>query len=334
MKVGLPKALLHYYYYPFWRVLFEKLGCEVVLSDDTNAAIIESGSNVTVSELCVPIKIYNGHIENLINKKVDYIFIARFVNRGREWYCPKFIGLGEIVDYSVNFGSCVPIFVDITSKTDIPDRLKDYEPVMKALGVTKKQMRSALKAARACFEQCRRWSCQGYTMTEVFDKFEGKEVEINRCAEEVTIALLGYVNNIYDNFVSMNAVKKLREMGVNVITFDMVDDDILKARNSKYRQPFWVFARKIYNASVYFIKNRMADGVIHLTAFGCGPDSIIGKMMETDCEKYKIPFMTLRVDEHTGESHVQTRLEAFIDMLKLQHKRPADGQARTGGARL
>ena len=26
-------------------------------------------------------------------------------------------------------------------------------------------------------------------------------------------------------------------------------------------------------------------------------------------------MMTLRIDEHTGESHLQTRLEAFVDMI-------------------
>ena len=39
--------------------------------------------------------------------------------------------------------------------------------------------------------------------------------------------------------------------------------------------------------------------------------------LEIDCDEKNVPFMTLRVDEHTGESHVQTRLEAFIDMLKI-----------------
>ena len=76
----------------------------------------------------------------------------------------------------------------------------------------------------------------------------------------------------------------------------------------------------VYNASLYINENRMADGIIHLTAFGCGPDSVIGKMMEINCEEENIPFMTMRVDEHTGESHVQTRLEAFIDMLKMKKK--------------
>lgn len=327
VKVGLPKALLTYYYYPFWKTMFEELGCEVVLSDDTNSGIIEEGGNVTVSELCVPIKIFNGHVVNLIEKGVDYIFIARFVRHKKEWYCPKFIGLTEIVDYSIDFKNSVPLYADITSDTDIPDKVSDYEHMMKMLNIDKKRMKAALAAAKKSFLKCREWSHQGYTIAESFEKFDGKNVELNKREENVTIALLGYVNNIYDNFVSMNAIKKLREMGVNVITFDMIDEKEIEPNREYGRQPFWVFARKIYNASRYFNKHHMADGIIHLTAFGCGPDSIIGKLMEMDCDELNIPFMTLRVDEHTGESHVLTRLEAFTDMLRLR-KNKTGGEVR------
>lgn len=332
-KVGLPKALLNYYYYPFWKTMFEELGFETVLSDDTNSAIIEKGSGVTVSELCVPIKIFNGHIVNLIEKQVDYIFVPRFVRMKKEWYCPKFIGLGEIVDYSVDYGKSVPLYVDITSDTDVPDKLSDYDETAKTLGVSRALMKKALAAGRAVFERCRELSRSGCTMSEVFDIFDGKEVKPAEKTDGITIALLGYVNNIYDNFVSMNAIAKLREMGVNVLTFDMVDEKILAVRKKRERLPFWVFARKIYKAAEYFLENNMADGFIHLTAFGCGPDSIIGKMIECDCEEKNIPMMTLRVDEHTGESHVQTRLEAFIDMLNLRKKREAAEAAseKTGG---
>ncbi len=320
MKIGMPRALLNFYYYPFWKTMFSELGAEVILSDETNSKIISEGSTVTVSELCVPIKIFNGHILNLLKKDVDFIFIPRFVKMKKEWYCPKFIGIGEVADYSIPGLYEKQIEVKITSDSDVPDKLSDYEQLTEKLGVSKQELKKALKKAGEKFEECRKLSGKGYTMAEVFDIFDGKECELNERKENVTIALLGYVNNVYDNFVSMNAIKKIREMGVNVLTFDMVDENKLKIRRGKEKSPFWVFARKIYNASLYFNENKMVDGIIHLTAFGCGPDSVIGKMMEMNCEDENIPFMTLRVDEHTGESHVQTRLEAFIDMLKMKKK--------------
>lgn len=320
MRIGIPRALLSFYYYPFWKTMFSELGHDIVLSDETNSKIISEGGTVTVSELCVPIKIFNGHILNLLQKNVDFIFVPRFIKMNKEWYCPKFIGIGEVAEYSIEGLAEKAIEARITSETDVPDKLSDYSMVCEKLGVSKKDLKKALKKAALAFEECRKLSRQGYTMAEVFDIFDGKQVPLNERKENITIALLGYVNNIYDNFVSMNAITKLRQMGVNVITFDMIDEKHLKIRKGKEKSPFWVFARKIYNASLYINENRMADGIIHLTAFGCGPDSVIGKMMEINCEEENIPFMTMRVDEHTGESHVQTRLEAFIDMLKMKKK--------------
>ena len=101
MRIGIPRALLYYYYYPFWKALFESLGCEVVLSDETNAKVMEDGASVTVSELCVPIKIFNGHIVNLLQKQVDYIFLPQFIANGKEFYCPKFMAISEVSQYSI-----------------------------------------------------------------------------------------------------------------------------------------------------------------------------------------------------------------------------------------
>ncbi|HWJ02597.1 MAG TPA: hypothetical protein VNU93_02885, partial [Verrucomicrobiae bacterium] len=57
-----------------------------------------------------------------------------------------------------------------------------------------------------------------------------------------------------------------------------------------------------------------------LSCFGCGPDSMVGDMVERACRRNSKPFMMLTLDEHTGEAGVITRLEAYIDMLKRRQK--------------
>ena len=39
-------------------------------------------------------------------------------------------------------------------------------------------------------------------------------------------------------------------------------------------------------------------------------------LIEEVVRKAGIPFMTLTVDEHTGEAGMLTRLEAFVDMIR------------------
>ncbi len=318
MNIGIPRALLYYYYYPFWRTLFEECGCNVVVSDETNKKIISDGSRVTETEMCVPIKIFNGHVACLFEKDVDYVFVPQMHMVGKEYYCPKFLGIIEVVKYSFEDKWDKFLFVNYDTKTEDLSELSVHMHLCDKLGITKKVLKTALKRAKDTQREFRRLNTSGYTVTEAYELLFGRKKPQKYEDGVLNIALLGYVNNVYDSYVSMDTLNRLREMGVNVITFDMLPDDAVKKDRKNIKEPFWTFARRIYNASKYLINRGDIDGIIHITAFGCGPDSIIGRLMEGDCDDANIPFLTLRVDEHTGDNHTQTRLEAYIDMLKMR----------------
>jgi len=61
IKVGIPRALHFYRYFPFWKKLLEELDVEVILSTPTNKKIVEEGVTHGFGELCIPVKIYYGH---------------------------------------------------------------------------------------------------------------------------------------------------------------------------------------------------------------------------------------------------------------------------------
>jgi predicted nucleotide-binding protein (sugar kinase/HSP70/actin superfamily) len=54
VKVGIPRALLYYQYYPMWKTFFEGLGAEVVISPPTTQATLSSGSSRVVADTCMP----------------------------------------------------------------------------------------------------------------------------------------------------------------------------------------------------------------------------------------------------------------------------------------
>lgn len=57
-------------------------------------------------------------------------------------------------------------------------------------------------------------------------------------------------------------------------------------------------------------------GVIHLFPFGCMPEVVAQYALKNLCEDYKLPLLTLSVDEHASDTGLFTRLEAFADCLK------------------
>jgi Uncharacterized protein conserved in bacteria len=59
-------------------------------------------------------------------------------------------------------------------------------------------------------------------------------------------------------------------------------------------------------------------GVIQISTFNCGADSMMTERFRRMCKHNGVPYMLLMVDEHTGNAGVDTRLEAFVDSLSWQ----------------
>lgn len=331
VKIGIPQSLLYMYYYPFWKTYFEELGIEVITTTTTTKSIIDRGVKASVPEICVPIKVYIGHVIKLLEQNVDYVFVPRFVSiKEGQYFCPKFMGLPDMIRHSMEGVEEKLIMPFINTKSDnIADAFK-HNIFGNKLSFTQKQNKRALEKAEEVWLRFRELSRKGYSILEASDIALGKVSEetiiANQVQAEVTIGLLGYVYNIYDPFISMDILDKLRVMGVKVKTFEMLQEEEINCQlKDMSKTLFWTFSDKLLASGYHFYKDTEIDGLIHVTAFGCGPDSLLGKLLELDASIYKKPFMTVRVDEHSGENHLQTRIEAFVDMIKRKKIRVQRG---------
>jgi len=53
-----------------------------------------------------------------------------------------------------------------------------------------------------------------------------------------------------------------------------------------------------------------------MSSFGCGPDSMSASIIQHNLKGVKDkPLLNITIDENTGESGINTRLEAFYDLL-------------------
>ena len=134
---------------------------------------------------------------------------------------------------------------------------------------------------------------------------------------QIRLAVVGYPYMIHDEYVNCGLLANLKRLGATILTPDMVP---IKARQAQaMKQPkylFWYYSNQVIRATYYFFQEKMIDGLIHVTAFACGPDAMVSKLLELDCRKHdRLPYLSLCLDEHTGVAGVMTRLEAFIDML-------------------
>ena len=79
MQIGIPRALSYYDFFPFWYGFFDALGIKVILSDPTTKQTMTTGSALVVPETCLPVKVYVGHVLNLLEKGIDKIFIPEVI---------------------------------------------------------------------------------------------------------------------------------------------------------------------------------------------------------------------------------------------------------------
>ncbi len=327
MKVGIPRALLYHYYYPFWKTYFQELEIEIMVSPATNKEIMNHGIRVSVPEICVPIKVYLGHVISLAERGADLLFVPRFVSIQKgQFFCPKFMGLPDMIRHSLPELESRMLSPTFESSTDdLASSVTQYKIIEEKFGISRSENRRALQKAESVWLDFRRWNLKGYDIPEAmalateFEKTAPEEPQLLDIQNmpDITFGVLGYVYNLYDPMISLDIVQRLRSMGVRVETFEMIEDKLLKEQlTGMPKTMFWTFSDKLFAAGYHFYKKPEVDGLIHVTAFGCGPDSMLGKLLELDSGKYNKPFMTIRIDEHSGENHVQTRIEAYVDMIR------------------
>lgn len=64
--------------------------------------------------------------------------------------------------------------------------------------------------------------------------------------------------------------------------------------------------------------DRGYDGIIHIKSFGCIPELNATPALKLISEDYRMPILHLSFDSHTSETGVQTRIEAFSDMVAMR----------------
>ncbi|OGI20986.1 MAG: hypothetical protein A2287_03495 [Candidatus Melainabacteria bacterium RIFOXYA12_FULL_32_12] len=324
MKIGIPRALGYYMYYPFWHGFFNDLGIEVVLSGKTTKRIVSQGSALVVSETCLPVKVYVGHVIDLLNKGVDVIYSPSIQSIEPKIYnCSKLRGLPDLIRNVVkrNYLLIEPTLDKSVPKQGLYEYL--YESVA-PLGITdKKRIKQASKAGWECMNNYLIMTRAGMSVDDAIKNAIAGKVEITKAHNDfpVNVAVVSHGYNLYDEHVSMKIFKKLEKLGVKSYTADnLTKEQMSEGIKVLNTQLYWANEYEMTGAAGYFLKDDNIDGIISITAFGCGPDSLMIERITRYAKRLRKPVLNLTIDEHTGEAGFITRLEAYTDML-LRRKR-------------
>jgi predicted CoA-substrate-specific enzyme activase len=309
-RIGIPRVLFFYEFFPYWATFFEDLGFEVVLSDKTNKEIIREGVEQVLSETCFPVKVAHGHILNLLKKKVDYIFLPSLINMKKEddsqketYACPYVQALPYVIKSAIDIEhqDTKMLTFPIHFKLDQTILLKKLYQLGKELKRQKSKIRAALLKAESCQEEFYK---------RLQDK--GKEILDSLKEDQKVLVIVGRPYNTCDLDLSLNLPKKLRDLGVLALPMDFLMGG---AKIDKDHLPnmYWKSGQKILVASEIIKKHPNLFG-IYVSNFGCGPDSFITHFFKRNLKGK--PHLLIELDEHSADAGVITRCEAFLDSLK------------------
>ncbi len=325
-KVGIPRALLYYKYFPMWRAFLEKLGAEILVSENTNQKLISQGASLVVSDTCLPVKVFIGHVLAL-SDKCDKILIPVVRSTAEKVYnCSRFLALPDLSKAVV---PGVPPILEI--EFDYSRGTHYLYRQIYSLGRNFTANPFKIKeAAELAWKTHQRYHDitvqQCLTRVEAIDLLHNNTAEIKKAKNNgLTIGIAGHPYVLHDEQVSHNLIKRLRAAGVTVLTPEMATENPDSNGNGHTQfaglaKNYWESEEDVVGAGDFYTRIKV-DGIIGIMAFACGPDSLMMSLVQRQAHSAGIPYMSLTVEEHTAEAGVITRIEAFLDMIHRAKRR-------------
>ncbi len=295
-RVGIPRALLYYRYHILWERFFSCLGCEIIISPETNKNILDRGLAHSVDESCLASKIFLGHIDWLCSRS-DLLFIPRISSyKNGDITCTKFLALYDIVKTIFPGNSILYHDIDYLHKKNefmafINSGLRISCNLFRIIQAYLRAKKEFLQSERdIILEEQKKYSFSG-----------------------LKILIVSHPYNTYDAYMGKLVVQFLEENNVTVLFADRTAKKEM-AEKSENLSPslYWRYNKELVGA-LDACKD-YADGIIFISCFPCGPDSLVTELVMRRIRN--IPMINLIMDVLYSETGLHTRLESFIDIIQ------------------
>ena len=334
-----------------FKALFESLGLKVISPEKTTSETIAEGAKLAPEMYCFPLKVNLGNYLETIKKGADTIFMTTALGGScrLRYYAVVEDKILKDSGYNVDF-----VIFDQNPK-DIYSKIKEISgasswQILKAVRFFFKKLRLIEKLEKKAQYLRPREIKKGMTdefLNETFlelDKINGEkdfasfpkkifkkisEIKIDKSQNIPKVGIIGEIYTVSDPAVNSEIERKLGQQGIEVHR----EMDLTYHLKKKFFLKDWFIQRKINpylkstvgghgRDAVYemlkYIKEGF-DGIIHLLPMACMPEVTARPILEKIHQESGIPFLSLSLDEQVAEAGIDTRLEAFVDVVKNCH---------------
>jgi predicted CoA-substrate-specific enzyme activase len=327
-RIAFNRSFLVNTYYPLYSNFFAELGYEIVMPDSPS----QEGVDQRNAAFCYPAELAHGFFYSLLelNDPPNYIFLPHFkavpgeknaAANTQSQVCP--LVQGETFYLQTTFRKKIDQLKKRGTRllTPLIDLSIDLDDAKSPLVKTAAQMGVSRKAATRAFDKALQQ--QRKCMAEM--KAIGRQAIAQLEADPQKFAVVIF-SRPYNGFVEeahMGIPHKFASRGVAVIPLDFLE---LADEHSK-RHMYWGMGQLIMKGGRQVERHPQLFGT-YITNFSCGPDSfVVGYFRDIMGRK---PSLTLELDSHTADAGLETRVEAFLDIVNAYRQLVANKQIVAG----
>jgi predicted CoA-substrate-specific enzyme activase len=299
--IGIPRAFSVHTLYPLYSWFFHELGIKTFLSTD----VAHAGVARAESTYCFPAEIAHGAVQDCLDKNADYVLLPHFRDmpsyeeKVHANFCPITQGLPYYIEKA---------FPDIDKKRWLPlvvsfkfgegKALELFCEMTKRLGIDEAETKIAFDTA---------WAKQ-QAYFNAAQEMGVRALEDARKADRPVICTLGRPYNAFTPEANMGIPRKFTTRGYSLVPFDILpfhDEEI-------FPNMYWYYGQQDVKAA-NLLKKEDNIYLTFISNFSCAPDSFILHYIKWVMGQK--PFLVLELDSHSADAGVDTRVEAFLDII-------------------
>jgi predicted nucleotide-binding protein (sugar kinase/HSP70/actin superfamily) len=292
------------------------LGCFIEAVEAGADTLIQTGGACRLG--------YFGELHEQILRDLGYE--VDFFNLARANYGKPLTFLREFrrINPKMSMRKVVPALLGVLKMVEGIDGLEDY--LRKNVGF--EQEAGAMDRIHRAYLDALRSAENKRDIQNLTDDFMGRmrAVPVRLPERPLKVGVIGDYYTIMDPFSNHRIERELAKRGVVV-------DRWLNISNSLFRNPTKAALERVkpyvkYNigaTGLFTVERALAfakegyDGVVQVKAFGCTPETDAVPILQNISRDYNMPILYFSFDTQTGDEGINTRIEAFCDMIEIRH---------------
>ncbi|MDR0475235.1 MAG: acyl-CoA dehydratase activase [Treponema sp.] len=299
--VGIPRAFSVHTLYPLYSWFFHELRIKTFLSDE----VVHEGVARAESTYCFPAEIAHGAVQDCLDKGADFVLLPHFRDMPsyEEKVHANFCPITQSLPYYIE-----KAFPDVDKKKWLPLVVSfkfGEEKALELFQVMNDKLGIGMDETKAAFEKALAKQNEYFSASR---KLGEEALAESRKADRPVIALLGRPYNAFTPEANMGIPRKFSTRGYSIVPFDILpfeDEEI-------FSNMYWYYGQQDVKAAS-LLKSEDNIYVTFITNFSCAPDSFILHYIKWIMGQK--PFLVLELDSHSADAGVDTRVEAFLDII-------------------